>query len=104
MSGQIFAPVMQPYDVRVIATYLARAFNGDSMEVPPTRSPVWGLATRMVADMRRDNYSLGAYAGNALLDAQRHHPSADSSPTRQTRMVPRPPSLRARAGGLLVAE
>lgn len=73
MPGPIFAPVMEPYDVRVIAIYLAQAFNGDVMEVPPTRSPVWGLASRMAVAMRRDNYLLGAYARSDLIDSQRPH-------------------------------
>jgi hypothetical protein len=56
-----FNPVLQPYDVRVVASYLARAFNGSVQEVPPTASPVWPLACRMVEILRRDGYALGAF-------------------------------------------
>jgi hypothetical protein len=62
----IFEPVMEPYAPRVIATYLARAFNGGVAEVPPTASPVWPLAVRMAADMRRAGYALGAYHSSEL--------------------------------------
>jgi hypothetical protein len=93
MPGSIFAPVMQPYDVRVIAIYLAKAFNGDVQEVPPTRSPVWGLATRMVMEMRADNYHLGAYARSEL-NAQRPHVVAAAAAARQVRPPARSPVNR----------
>lgn len=92
MPGPIFAPVMQPYDVRVVAIYLAQAFNGDVMEVPPTRSPVWGLAARMVAAMRSDNYHLGAYARSEL-NAERPRVVAAAA-ARQVRPPARSPVNR----------
>jgi hypothetical protein len=92
---------MEPYDVRVIAIYLAKAFNGDVQEVPPTRSPVWGLASRMVAAMRSDNYHLGAYARSEL-HVQRPRVAAAADPARlvrapvnQPRQPARPPVNRA---------
>jgi len=87
---------MQPYDVRVIAIYLAQAFNGDALEVPPTRSPVWGLAMRMAAAMRADNYHLGAYSRSSL-NTDRPHVAAAAEAARQVRAPGSLPRPRTRA-------
>lgn len=62
----IFEPVMEPYDTRIYATYLALAFNGGAVEVPPTQSPVWPLAVNLAQRLHRAGYALGAYHGSEL--------------------------------------
>ena len=69
-DSSVFSPVMDPYAPRVVATYLAQAFNGGATEVPPTASPVWPLAVRMLELMRRDRYALGAYHASELTPAR----------------------------------
>lgn len=66
MRDQAFLPVMDPYQATVLVGYLAHAFNGRSVEVPPYASPLWPIACRVVEAMHADHYHLGAYRDPTL--------------------------------------
>jgi hypothetical protein len=56
-----FLPVAAPYEATVLVGYLDKAFNGDAIETPPRRSPLWPIACKVIEAMTRDRYHLGAY-------------------------------------------
>ena len=97
MADLVFHPVMEPYDVRVIVTYLSQAFHAGAVEVPPQRSPLWPVAARMVERMHRDNYAIGAYSPPRMAD--HHHVAQPSGGFRAVR-VPRPAAGYGHAASL----
>lgn len=66
-STKAFLPVAAPYEATVLVGYLDKAFNGEAIETPPRRSPLWPIACRVIDAMTRDRYHIGAYPSTAAL-------------------------------------